>query len=57
MTRDALISGRIQSTIYNSNREFISVLAYIYADGTALLAGLIYEGVSRDLQSSWVDDF
>lgn len=41
----------------NKSREFISLLAGIYADGTALPPALIYEGKSRDLQDNWLEDF
>ena len=57
MTREALNRGRLKSTIYDSNREFITIHATICSDGTSLLAGLIYKGITGDLQSSWVDDF
>jgi hypothetical protein len=52
MTREALESGRLQSTIHNSNREFISILTCIYTDRTSLPARLIYEGNTGDLQST-----
>ena len=34
--------GRVKNTIQNKNREWITVLAIIYADRTTLLLGLIY---------------
>ena len=37
--------------------KFISFVAYICADGTALSPALIYIGKSRDLQDTWVEDF
>ena len=49
MIREALQSGRLQSIMHNGNREFISILVYICANRTSLLAGLIYEGTTRDL--------
>jgi hypothetical protein len=38
-------------------REFISLLAAICADGTALPPALIYQGDSQDLQDTWLEDF
>ena len=40
----------------DGSREFISILAYICADGTHGPPTLIYQGKSFDLQSSWVED-
>ena len=33
---------KIKNTIQNKNREWITVIVIIYADGTTLLLGLIY---------------
>lgn len=41
----------------DGNREFISLLACISADGTAIPPGLIYQGESGDLQDVWLEDF
>ena len=49
MSAEALQSGRIVSASQDSNREFISLLACISADGTALPLALIYKGESNDL--------
>src|SRR5450432_45372 len=57
MSIEALRSGRVKNVRQDSNREFISLLAYICVDGTTLLAGLIYKGISYDLQDTWLDDF
>ena len=40
----------------DGSREFISLLACICADGTALPLALIYLGKSCDLQDTWVAD-
>ena len=40
----------------DGSREFISILAYICADGTHGPPTLIYQGKSFDLQLSWVED-
>jgi hypothetical protein len=55
MTREAHESGRIQFTMTDSNREFVTLIACICADGTYTPVALIYKGESHDLQDSWVD--
>jgi len=55
MTLEALKSGRITHTMTDGNREFITLMACICADGTSLPVSLIYKGESHDLQDSWVD--
>lgn len=56
MTREAYNQGRIRHAQQDGNREFISLLACVCADGTALPPALIYQGASNDLQNSWMDD-
>jgi hypothetical protein len=56
MTKEAYNQGRIRYFQQDGSREFISLLACICADGTALPPALIYQGASNDLQSSWIDD-
>jgi len=50
-------SKKILGANQDGNREFISLLACICADGTAVPPGLIYQGESGDLQDVWLDDF
>ena len=57
MTLHALKSERIIGASQDGSREFISLLACICADGTALPPALIYKGDSGDLQDLWVSDF
>ena len=40
----------------DGSREWITVLATICADGTALPPGLIYKATTGNLQDSWVQD-
>jgi len=56
MSKEALKSSRITKAAVDGNREFISLLACICADGSTLPPALIYEGKSYDLQSSWLED-
>ena len=56
MTKQLYDSGRITAAKQDSSREFISLLASICADGTALPPALIYKGASGDLQDTWMED-
>ena len=56
MTTEALASGRITHANQDGNREFISLLACIGADRTALPPALIYRSDSGTLQDTWVED-
>jgi hypothetical protein len=49
MTKEAYKRGRIHNAQQDGSREFISLLAYIYADGTTTPLALIYQGASNDL--------
>lgn len=56
MTKKAYQRGQIRDCQQDGNREFISLLACVCADGTTTPPALIYQGASNDLQSTWVDD-
>jgi hypothetical protein len=56
MTKKMYDSGRITTAKQDGSREFISLLASICADGTALPPALIYKGASGDLQDTWLED-
>jgi hypothetical protein len=49
MSVEALQSGRITNVQTDGNREFISLLAAISADGSSILPALVYKGESHDL--------
>ena len=53
----ALRSKKLLGASQDGSREFISLLAGICADGTAVLPALIYQGKSGDLMDSWIEDF
>ena len=57
MTLEALESGRITHASQDRSREFISLLACICANGTALPPALIYRGDSKTLQDTWLEDW
>jgi hypothetical protein len=56
MSHEALRSGRIKWACQDGSREFVSLLASICADATALPTTLIYQGKSNDLQDTWLQD-
>jgi hypothetical protein len=43
-------------SLQGGNREWVTLLASICADGSALPPGLIFTGADSTLQSSWVQD-
>jgi hypothetical protein len=50
-------SKKLLSAKQDGNPEFISLLACISADGTAIPPSLIYQGESGDLQDVWLEEF
>ena len=57
MATSHLKNKNIISANQDGSREFISLLAGICADGTALPPALIYQGNSEDLQDTWLENF
>ena len=55
-SRVAWKQGRRTQAMNDRNRDFISLLVYIYTDRTALLPTLIYPSESRDPLDTWVED-
>lgn len=56
-TKDTYEANKLLVAGQDGNREWITVLATICADGTALSPALIYKAASGDLQDTWLDDF
>ena len=54
---EGLKSKRIAGASQDGNREFITLIAAICADGSSLPPSLIYQGASYDLQDTWLDEF
>ena len=54
---DHLQSKKVLGASQDGSREFISLLATISADGSALPPALIYQGDSYDLQDTWLEDY
>jgi DDE superfamily endonuclease/Tc5 transposase DNA-binding domain len=57
VTKSVLMQNKSLSATTDGNREWITVLACICADGSSLPPGLIYQAVSGNLQDSWLQDF
>jgi hypothetical protein len=56
MSREAYEKGRCRQATYDRSREFITLIACISALGIAIPLVLLYKGISRDLQDTWVED-
>ena len=54
---ESLKEKRITGASQDGNREFITLIASICADGSHLPPALIYKGESYDLQDTWLDEF
>jgi hypothetical protein len=46
---------RVTAAVQDGSREWITVIACVCADGSALPPGLVYQGITG-LQSSWLED-
>ncbi len=55
-SRQMFKSKKVRQAIQDGNREWISLLACICADGSALDPALIYQATSGSVQSSWVEE-
>lgn len=55
--KDLKASGKLLGAGQDGSREWITVVATICADGTALPPLLIYDSTSGSIQDSWVQDF
>ena len=55
-SKQAWEQKKIRSSLQDGSREWITLLACVGADGTALPPSLIYQAASGNLQSTWVQD-
>ena len=55
-SKTAATSGALKGALQDGNREWITMLAGICADGTPLPPVLIYAGQQGQLQDTWVQD-
>ena len=49
-------SKEVKAALQDGSREWITLLACVCADGSALPPGLIYEAAAGAIQSDWVED-
>jgi hypothetical protein len=49
-------SKQVTDSLQDGNREWVSVLACIGADGTALPPGIIFEGLHGNIRDTWVEE-
>jgi hypothetical protein len=49
-------SKQVTDSLQDGNREWISVIACICADGTTLPPGLIFEGLHGNIRDTWVEE-
>jgi hypothetical protein len=47
----------LKQRLQDGNREWITLIACICADGTSLRPGQFYQAISGDVQDSWLQDF
>ena len=48
--------GEVKASLQDGNRAWVTLLACVCGDGTALPPGLLYESANNTLQSSWVEE-
>ncbi len=53
---EALKSKKLLGASQDGNREFITLITTIRANGSCIPPALIYQGASHDLQDTWLDD-
>ena len=56
MSKEAYTSGRNRQASQDGSREFVTLLACICADGTAIPPALIYTGTGHELLDTWMND-
>ena len=56
-TQEQSSLGKLRGFVQSGNREWVTIIAAICADGTALSPSLIYKLTSRQLQDTWLQDF
>ena len=56
-SKDLKGSGKLLGAVQDGSRDWLTVVATICADGTALAPLLIYEAEAGTIQDSWVKDF
>jgi hypothetical protein len=55
-SKNTWVKKRVRAPTQDGNREWITVLACICADGSALPPSLIYQAKSEAIRDTWVED-
>jgi hypothetical protein len=56
-SKSAWEGGKVGQVMQDGNREWITIVATICGDGTALPPCLIYQGKTGNIQEAWLEDF
>jgi hypothetical protein len=56
-TKQRYEDGGVKQIIQDGNREWITTIACICADGTSLTPALIYQALTGNIQDTWLQDF
>jgi hypothetical protein len=48
--------GEVKASLQDGNRAWVTLLACVCGDGTALPPGLLYDSANSTIQSSWVEE-
>ena len=54
-SKSAWRQKRVRQSLQDGNREWVTLVACVCADGTALSPGLLFSSANAGIQSSWVD--
>lgn len=55
-SKDVFLHGGIKEALQDGNREWITTLCTVCADGTTLPPALIYEAMDDNIRDNWVED-
>jgi hypothetical protein len=56
-SKDLKGSGKLLGAVQDGSRDWLTIAATIYADGTALAPLLIYQSEASTIQDTWLQDF
>jgi hypothetical protein len=56
-SKDKYTNRGLKQRLQDGNREWITTIACICADGSSLSPGLIYQATTGNIQDSWLQDF
>lgn len=56
MDRQAYETGKVKKARQDGSKEFLTLIAFVSALGVAGAPLLIYQGLSKSLMDTWMDD-